>query len=160
MFPARHADLQVTLIKAQSPRDLDTFLNIMRSVQSRINRPITNRHDAVAVIRSGTTFMIQDGDEAVGALVCSEIAPNRFYLSEFAICPSAQGQGIGKRALEKMLSECLTVGCECSLHTHPENTPARKLYESMGFVVREEIPDFFGDGEPRLLLSKSLTLAA
>ena len=30
------------------------------------------------------------------------------------------------------------------------NGPARKLYESFGFVISQELENYFGDGEPRL----------
>jgi ribosomal protein S18 acetylase RimI-like enzyme len=155
MFPKKRKPPLITIEQAKSPRDLDTFLNILRAVKSPINTPITRRQEAVEVMHEGRAFLILDDTEAVGVAVWSKNDAG-YYLSEFAICPSSQGLGIGKVALSKILNEHFDCGCECSLHTHPSNTPARKLYESLGFTVKNEIPNFFGDGEPRLYLTKLL----
>ncbi|MCP4221628.1 MAG: GNAT family N-acetyltransferase [bacterium] len=42
------------------------------------------------------------------------------------------------------------------LTVHPENLSAIGLYKRLGFLPVEEIADYFGDGEPRLIMEKSL----
>ncbi len=154
MFRKPNGD-NITIQKAISPRDLDTFLNITRAVKSSIHSPVVNRHKAVDLMHSGSAYLILENQDVIGIAVWQKRDAG-YYLSDFAICPSAQGVGIGRAALSKILAEHFDCGCECSLHTHPKNMPARKLYESMGFAIQQEIPNYWGDGEPRLFLTKSL----
>jgi ribosomal-protein-alanine N-acetyltransferase len=39
------------------------------------------------------------------------------------------------------------------LVTHPENSSALELYSSLGFKVESRQENYFGDGEPRLVLA-------
>lgn len=39
------------------------------------------------------------------------------------------------------------------LVTHPENRSALELYSSLGFKVEARQENYFGDGEPRLVLT-------
>lgn len=41
------------------------------------------------------------------------------------------------------------------LVTHPENTKAIRLYESLGFKIAERKENYYGDGEPRVVLVKN-----
>lgn len=60
--------------------------------------------------------------------------------------------GIGRAVLEQILSEFQYVK-RIDLVTHPEN-PALGLYQSLGFAVEERKENFYGDGEPRLVLAR------
>ena len=42
------------------------------------------------------------------------------------------------------------------LSVHPENRPARSLYDSLGYMVTETICGYFGEGEDRLIMKKVL----
>lgn len=147
-------DIEISIYKAESPRDLDGFLNLLRAVKSRVNSPITDRHEAVNVMYQGHAYLISDGHDTVGVAVWHKDTGG-YYLREFAISPSSQRRGIGTMALKKILTEKMVGDCTCSLHTHPDNSDALRLYTACGFKVAKEIPNFFGDGEPRLLLTRA-----
>ena len=70
-------------------------------------------------------------------------------MSGLVIRPEFQRQGLAKQALGKLFEELK--GYELvDLVVHPENSSALNLYKSFGFVVKERIENYYGDGEPRL----------
>ncbi len=52
-----------------------------------------------------------------------------------AIVPAWRGQGLGRRLLERMLDEAQTQFSAVCLSVDPQNMPALKLYERLGFEV-------------------------
>jgi len=41
------------------------------------------------------------------------------------------------------------------LAAHPDNFRAIKLYQSLGFAIESRKENYYGDGEPRLILVKN-----
>ncbi len=69
------------------------------------------------------------------------------------VLPEHQGQGIAKIAMEYILSE-IGEAKRIDLVTHPENNKAVNLYASLGFAIESRKEDYFGDGEPRIVMVK------
>jgi ribosomal protein S18 acetylase RimI-like enzyme len=61
------------------------------------------------------------------------------YTEVSAVCthPDFAGKGISKRVLPFVLQQIQRRGTIPFLHLYPENTPALRLYSSLGFVERE-----------------------
>jgi len=76
------------------------------------------------------------------------------YLSGLAVDPAYQGLGVGRDALEQVLSEVKNAP-KIELLTHPDNENAIKLYQSFGFEITDKKDNYFGDGEPRIVLVKN-----
>lgn len=55
-----------------------------------------------------------------------------FELAELHVVPDRQGQGVGRRLLDTLLAS--SGGSTVVLSTHDRDSPARKLYRSVGFV--------------------------
>ena len=94
-------------------------------------------------------LIFQDG-KVVGN-VSYEVDKDIAYISGLAISPEFQKMGIGKRVIGIILKELKNVRL-MKILTHPENIPALKLYKSFDFVEKETIENYFGDGEPRVVL--------
>lgn len=45
---------------------------------------------------------------------------------------------------------------ELYLSVHPENRPARSLYDSLDYMFTETICEYFGEGEDRMIMKKIL----
>ena len=77
-----------------------------------------------------------------------EIVKNSYCIWRFMIDKRYQGRGYGKQAMQLALDYIRTFPCGdakyCWLSYEPENTVAKKLYESFGFV---EQPQFYKGGE-------------
>ncbi len=68
----------------------------------------------------------------------SRLSPSP-YTEVSAVCthPDFAGKGISKRVLPFVLQQIQQRGTIPFLHLYPENTPALRLYSSLGFVERE-----------------------
>ena len=71
----------------------------------------------------GTSWMTHDG--------------RRIHLHHFAIQPSLQGKGFGRKLALASLAFARDQGCPLKLEVHGENMPAINLYKSLGFEVFE-----------------------
>lgn len=77
---------------------------------------------------------------------------NRVELVTTGVLPDYQGQGIGKQIIAKLLE--LNKGKTLHLVTHPRNIAALVLHLKSGFVINGWKENYFGDGEPRLLMQR------
>ena len=91
--------------------------------------------------------------EVVGyvRMKCPTSLPSNAHVWEIrglAVAPKARGRGIARALLEAAMEEARRGGARrMSLRVLGHNTPARRLYESMGFVVEGVQPEeFFLDG--------------
>lgn len=74
------------------------------------------------------------------------------YISGLLILPQFQRQGIAKESMKFMLEE-IGKRKRIDLVTHPDNFKAIKLYELLGFKIEARKENYFGDGEPRVVMS-------
>lgn len=65
--------------------------------------------------------------------------------------PKFQGQRLAKLAMAKLLKELENYKI-VDLVVHPENITAIKLYELFGFIIKDRKENYYGDGEPRLIM--------
>ena len=75
------------------------------------------------------------------------------WILSLAIRKENRGMGIGRMlsqdVIRRLRSKNVTKIC---LTVHPDNSSAKHLYEDLGFYVHEKIKDYYGDGEPRLVM--------
>ena len=69
---------------------------------------------------------------ALGRRTAREWLTDSFELAELHVRPSHHGQGIGRRVLETLIAAA--DGATIVLSTHDRESPARRLYRSVGFV--------------------------
>ena len=70
------------------------------------------------------------------------------------IVPQHRQKGIARIAFEKVLNDPKEKK-EWRLVTHPKNTASLLIYLKAGFKIDKWIDNYFGDGQPRLLLIKN-----
>jgi ribosomal protein S18 acetylase RimI-like enzyme len=76
------------------------------------------------------------------------------YLSSIAVDPHYRRRGIARAAMIFLLEEAK--GCpRIDLVTHPDNAAAIGLYRSLGFAIERRQDNYFGDGEPRVVMSRT-----
>jgi ribosomal protein S18 acetylase RimI-like enzyme len=136
-------------------RDVDDYIRIEKSVESRLTLVTTDPGEVEREIRESKVFMIL-ADRKVAGIISYELQPGdiRAYLDEVAIDLGFQKQGVGTKAFGMVLGILRREGVSVvRLHTHPENRPARKLYETrFGFRVVGTVENYQNNGEPRLEL--------
>ncbi len=85
--------------------------------------------------RGGRIFLADRGGRAIGCCALLAMAPGEFEVAKMAVTQSAQGGGIGRRLLEKAISEARAAGAHrLYLETNRKLGPAIHLYESLGFL--------------------------
>jgi ribosomal protein S18 acetylase RimI-like enzyme len=64
------------------------------------------------------------------------------YLAELYVAPDRRGQGLGRALMEAAIATAREAGADhMDLGTSEDDTAARALYESLGFINREGGPD-------------------
>lgn len=146
-----HEDVTPSLQRA-GESDIEVLIEIEKSV------PETNTYSAMLTeqewqgeLSEYTVDLIKIGDRTVGSIAYAEKDPEHVYISGLIVRPEYQGKGIATNAIQQIL-EKYSDAKRIDLVTHPDN-PALKLYESLGFKVEERKENYFGDGQPRLVLA-------
>ena len=87
----------------------------------------------------------------VGSFFLS-VTSNAIDIEGITILPEYQNKGIGTYTVKNILNRHPDVLFR--LVTHPENYPAIKLYYNTGFTVVGYKENYYGDGQPRLILER------
>lgn len=99
-------------------------------------------------------YIIEKDGVAIGNISYELKGGDHAYLNGFVVIPDFQGQGIGREVLARILEELKNMR-RIDLATHPHNAKAIRLYLSFGFIIESWKDNYFGDGEPRIVLSKT-----
>jgi ribosomal protein S18 acetylase RimI-like enzyme len=93
--------------------------------------------DYAAVVRGGTTWVLDEAGECIGVLVLVPKA-DHLLVENVAVEPAYQGQGLGRRLLEFAEAEAVRRGlAELRLYTNALMTENIELYTRYGYVETE-----------------------
>ena len=135
-------------------KDIDKLLEIEKTaIGKRTYSGYFSKKEIKDWISSENVFLIEEGNDIVGSISYEVKNEKEVYISGLIIQTEFQKKGFAKKAI-RILLDGLNKYTQVSLAVHPDN-PALKLYESLDFVVMSRIEDYFGDGEPRLLMKKT-----
>lgn len=95
-------------------------------------------------------FVLEKNGRIVGYVIADE---KRNIIMSIAIHPEYRRKGYGRTLLEHVLR--LLKG-EVILQVRKSNVGAIKFYEKLGFKKKEEIKNYYIDGEDAFLMSKKL----
>jgi diamine N-acetyltransferase len=131
-------------------------LSVKQSQKSFVASNTVSLLEAYAALSSGATalpFGLYEDGQLVGFIMFGygkiedgeepEVAEGNYCLWRLMIDERFQGRGLGRKAMEAALHYLKTFPCGradcCWLSYEPENTAARSLYRSMGFVENGEV---------------------
>lgn len=101
----------------------------------------------------GNFLLACDDETPLGYLLASPGAePHLCWILSVAVSESLRGRGIGCKLLTQFLNRLPSSVTHVNLTVAPENS-AKELYLKLGFIETDYEPDYFGDDEPRLLLT-------
>jgi GNAT superfamily N-acetyltransferase len=83
--------------------------------------------------KNSTIFMIEVNEEAVGKIRISLEEDTQTWIYGFCILPGQQGKGIGRKTLQRVISEQHAAGRSVHLEVETKNEHALGLYEAVGF---------------------------
>ena len=99
----------------------------------------------------------QNDDVASGYSMMVPLDPQRVMLMSLLVATDFQQLGLGKALLQHSMVVAKQEGYETmELSVAPTNTKAVGLYQKAGFSVLNEVADYVGKGEDRLIMSKQL----
>ncbi len=149
--PERRESFNAALQRAE-PSDVELLIDIEKSVpKTNVYSPMLTERGWAREMADYTVDLIKVNGEAAGSIAYAEKEPGHVYISGLIVRPEYQGKGIATNAMRQLLDR-YSDAKRIDLVTHPDN-PALHLYQSLGFQVEERKENYFGDGEPRLVLA-------
>lgn len=134
-------------------KDIQTLLEIEKTtIGLKVYSGYFTEEEVEGYVKDSIVYLIKNNDDIVGSISYDIIDSNHADFSGLVIKPEFQKQGLARKAM-KLLFEKLKNYKKLSLVVHPDNH-ALKLYESFGFVQESRKENYFGDGEPRLIMVK------
>lgn len=139
--------------KKANIEDIPTLIQIENNFQgSHTYSPMLESSEWTQAIQDGPVYIIFCGNTIIGNVMYELKSPEHAYISGLVIMPEFQGQGFARKAMKYILEEIGNVK-RIDLVTHPDNLKAVKLYQSFGFSIESRKENYFGDGEPRVVMS-------
>ncbi len=141
-----------TSLKKASVSDIPALLELEKSVAgTNTYSPMLTENEWKEEMKKGDVYLIERDGVVMGNLSYERQGNDHVYISGLAVSPAFQGQGVAREVLANLLLEFKNVK-RIDLVTHPDNHAALQLYQSLGFVIESRKENYFGDGEPRLVL--------
>ena len=113
-------------------------------------------YDLGVVARAGALYVGMVGDTIAASCQLMRMMdePDMFWVLGFYVRPDFQGQGLGGRLLRGVGAQVVRQheGSGLMLTADPGGAVALRLYLGFGFRVVEQVADFYGPGEDRLVL--------
>lgn len=141
---------EITFRKA-TKEDVPIYIELEKLAPSDIYARITDEQAVEKEIENNEVYLILKDDKVIGTTEYTMKSPDHAYLGGLLIHPDFRGQGIGRKAAEFRLNQLKGIK-RIDLHTHPRNSRIIRLYLSLGFVIEAWKDNYFGDGEPRLVI--------
>lgn len=114
--------------------------------------PSRNVEEQIDYLKESEVFGLYENGVVVGFFAYRQ-GENDVELLVIAVDPQKQGNGYGKMLIAKLLE--LTKNRTVRLVTHPKNSGAIRFYLKSGFTISGWKDNYYGDGQPRLLLAYS-----
>jgi ribosomal-protein-alanine N-acetyltransferase len=144
-------DIPVVLQRATSS-DVKELLEIEKTtIGQKTYSGYYTEEEIAKYIESDIVYLIKNNNEIAGSISYEIKDKNHAYISGLVIKPEFQKMGLAKKAAAELLEE-LKDYQKVDLAVHPKNSNAVSLYKSLGFVGIETKENFYGDGEPRLMM--------
>ena len=132
--------------------DADTFIELEKKVMGvKMYSGITDKDEARSEIKNNEVYFIKKDSKIIGSTEYQIKSPGHAYMGGLVIDPSFQGQGIARKAIEFRLDKLKDMK-RIDLVTHPHNSKIIRMYLSYGFIIEAWEDNYYGDGEPRLVL--------
>lgn len=141
---------QIKLERADDS-DIDVYLQMSKALISRTYAGYENIDEVARLIHDELVYKIIFRNKVIGYISVILENDDHLELDNLMVEADYQGRGFGRQALEMVLNE-IGDSKTITLVTHPDNTNALKLYKSVGFAESERKENYFGDGEPRLIM--------
>jgi ribosomal protein S18 acetylase RimI-like enzyme len=133
----------------------EVIFKIVKQSFTREFDPQTKDVEVVkAYLKKCDVYFLYDKNEQIGYFALWNKSDAEIELKSIALLPNFQDKGLGSKMLDKVIE--LSRGKRLSLVVHPLNISAIIAYLNKGFVIVTRKENYFGDGQPRLILEKKV----
>jgi len=134
-------------------KDSKEVTKIEKLGSSKIYHAVTKKDKILDYIKNDFVFLIKNNDIVVGLVSFKVIKKKTASCNGLVIYPKFRRKGFGIKAMSLVLKK-MSKYPRVDLVVHPHNNPAISLYLSLGFTIEAWQDNYFGDGEPRLVMIK------
>ncbi len=138
-------------LKRATLEDSEVIFDFEKATNSKTYFGFTKKEEIIDYITNSTVFIVQKDGSDIGVASYENKGIDQVSFNGLVVKPEYRGQGIGTKVM-KMMLEGLRDKKRIDLVVHPHNSSAIQVYLSLGFVVESWKDNYFGDGEPRLIL--------
>ena len=83
-------------------------------------------------------------DNLIAAYAGCWVLANEGHITNVAVSPDYQGQGLGRRLMQELTARVKALGVDAmTLEVRPSNIPALRLYDSLGFKSVGRRPKYY-----------------
>ncbi len=140
----------MTIQKADIEKDAQILFELdNRAFNRAFDLPSRNIQEQKDYLRGSEVYIFYKDRQPVGFFAYKK-DDNKVEIKSIVVVPEEQGKGIGKKMMQKLFE--LLPNIQMTLVTHPKNRSAIVYYLKSGFEIYGWKENYYGDGEPRLLL--------
>jgi ribosomal protein S18 acetylase RimI-like enzyme len=142
---------QLTFVRATLADAERLAAHELRVADPRLYGPPLDRAGCAREITTSVLYFVEIGGALAATAAWKVRDDGSAYLCNIAVDPDFRRRGIARAATLFLLDkakECARI----DLVTHPDNVAAITLYRSLGFVIENRKENYFGDGEPRVVM--------
>ena len=138
--------------KQATKEDIPSLIVMEKTMEgSKIYSAMVKEYEWEEAMQDGLVYVLEKEGRIIGNATYEIKSQDYVYISGLLILPEFQSKGLGKEVMQDILQEIGHVA-RIDLVTHPDNVKAIRLYESFGFIIESRKENYFGDGEPRLIM--------
>lgn len=143
-----------TSFKKATEKDVESFLELEKAVaNNKLYSSFKEEDEILEEFKNAEVYLMYKGDRVIGSTAFQMKSPDHAYLAGLVVHPDFQGQGLAREAALFRLEKLQGIK-RIDVVTHPDNFKIIGLYESLGFKIEKQIENYYGDGEPRVMLVK------
>lgn len=161
-FPTKQFRVAARPVDADAVEALVRESGVFGAKEIAIARELVEEHLARGPAASGYHFMFADGSDGLDGYTCFGPIPGtdrRYELYWIAVRKKAQGTGLARRLLHATEEAVRTAGgviLIAETSTRADYAAARKFYETRGYRLLADIPDWHADGDGLAIFGKRL----
>lgn len=143
-------DQQLTFKQADPAQNTELLYEMDIATFTRdYDYPSVSEAATLEYLKDSQVYLAYVKDAPVGTFSFREV-DGEVEVRQLLVLPRFQRHGYGRALLDKVLS--LNAGKSLWLVTHPRNQGALLLYIKNGFIIYAYKENYYGDGQPRVLL--------
>ena len=143
----------VISLKRATFKDYEEVAKIEKVGSSKTYHAVIRKEKILDYIKKDFVFLIKNGDTVIGLVSFMVIKEKTASCNGLVIYPKFRRKGFGIKAMSLVLKK-MSKYPRVDLVVHPHNNPAISLYLSLGFIIESWQDNYFGDGEPRIVMVK------